>query len=125
MNWKDKADMMQGIAGAYWLFILISFFLTSFGYDLMFFITFLGVIPLILSLVIIMLREDEGIDIFGIFSFITALTIILLKYIVSFVEVYYISFVVIATFFTLIPISAVGLLLEAFDIIKPIKYKRW
>jgi len=124
MGWKDKADVIQGMAGIYIIFLIFL------GVPGAWFGTFAPlqdvllwmIIPVILGIVIIAMRENDGTDIFGIILVIIPIVfgsylfmrgagmIPLMPISISFVIGYFIY-----------PIVGICLLLEAFDIIKPYK----
>ena len=121
---KDKADILQGILGLLWILpvifpSLITVPLTE-AYKLMVY----PIITLALSMAIVYLREEGGLDIFGILSAIfSILGIIFICAMMMNLKTLAVS---LETF--LGPISelisivlGVGLLLEAFDVIKPVK----
>jgi hypothetical protein len=122
MNWKDKADVMQGIAAAYIfaLTIINAFGLPRIPIEMYFgfFITVWVIVPLILGIVTVGLKEDNGLDLFGII-----LTTMSFMNLIGFFLPTEISGTVAAFLGIGMLITAVGLLLEAFDIIKPIKYR--
>jgi hypothetical protein len=124
MNKKiiDKADVIQGITGIY---ILVLFVLNAFGLPLLLpqgmwlgFDMLTWTITLILGVVIVGLKEDNGIDLFGII-------LVIMNFISLIVMFLPIEIRGTFGFFTGIGmiITAVGLLLEAFDVIKPIKMR--
>lgn len=125
MGFKDKADVMQGIAGGYWIAVFLSIISgtlpigISIGYLSMLVILTIvwGIIPVILGVLVVWLKEEGGTDLFG---FLSSLGLIV-------VGMYWIGQIGISTqpWLTLLqfiipPILGIGLVLEAFDIIKPL-----
>jgi len=122
MGFKDKADVMQGIAVIYILTLFVSnaFGLPlwipegmRFGFDML-----TWTITLVLGVVIVGLKEDNGIDLFG-------MILVIMNFISLMVMLLPVEISGTFQFFAGIGmlITAIGLLLEAFDVIKPIKVK--
>jgi hypothetical protein len=120
---KDKiADVVQGITGIY-LLILFVFNLIGLPlqmgpvgmqvYDML-----TWTVTLILGVIIIGLKENNGIDLFG-------MILVIMNFIGLMVSFLPIEIRGTFAFFAGIGmlITAVGLLLEAFDVIKPLKMK--
>jgi len=110
---KDKVDVLQGVAGILWILLI---FQTPFWLFIHFLICF------VLSMIIVALREDEGIDLFGLLGVLIILLALLLALMdISIPELD--KFIPTPISVVLSPpfIIGIGLILEAFDIIKPIK----
>jgi len=126
--WREKADVVQGIAGGYsliWFLLMITgiAYTTGVGYQPEIFeVIFYGIVPLFLSISVISSRENKGISIGGILLFIVSILYIV-YYILSPIPVILsISLDTLTIFANLIlGIAGIILLLEAFDIIKPVK----
>ena len=121
---KDKADVLQGILGLLWILPLIFPSLITVPLTEAYKLIVYPIITLALSIAIVYLREEGGLDIFGILSAIfSILGIIFICAMMMNLKTLAVS---LETF--LGPISelisivlGVGLLLEAFDVIKPVK----
>jgi len=116
---KEKVDVLQGIAGILWiLWFLQAYGMTVFGIQVGEFGSILGLFSaltgLILGIIISLLREEHGIDLFGILSVGFGLLLFVSSIILN-IPLYLSK----AGYFA--PILGIGLILEAFDIIKPIK----
>jgi len=122
---REKVDVLQGIAGILW--ILTWFFASGVYPPITFFPTgevgiiewkviFMWIIiPTILGSIIVMLREERGIDLFGILSILLGFTGFLIQQFYHLIPLYQLWAMLIP------PFLGIGLILEAFDIIKPIK----
>jgi hypothetical protein len=125
MGFKDKADVVQGIAGIYILTLLMFSIFDYFGihrqipYEMQsgFFILIWDFIPMFLGIITVGLKEDNGIDLFGVILTILGLSSFIGRFLPEISGTF--------QFFAGIGmiITAIGLLLEAFDVIKPIKVK--
>lgn len=126
MGWKDKADVMQGIAGVYILLIMTLellglYFVPTMSGDILIW----GIIPIVLGIVCVGLKENEGIDLFGvILTVLSMLTIFCYLYFtLTSGGTITIPLIIVFTLFIGRLTVSIGLLLEAFDIIKPLKVK--
>jgi hypothetical protein len=120
---KDKiADVVQGITGIYLLILFVFNFiglplqLSPVGMQIYDMLTW--TVALILGVIIIGLKENNGIDLFG-------MILVIMNFIGLTVSFLPIEIRGTFAFFAGIGmlITAVGLLLEAFDIIKPLKMR--
>ena len=123
MVMREKADVLQGILGALWLALVIDLPFTVANLYLA-----IDAIILMLSAAVIYLREESGLDVFGIFSVIWSIIwlLILLGPIYSGPGPRPLLYPVVIDYLRPIAlfgsiILAIGLFLEAFDIIKPLK----
>ena len=131
MGFKDKADVMQGIAGTSWILLILSGYLGIFTISVPWIYALIYSVLVILGAYIVYLKEAGGTDLFGILSIgwgvvmVFGLVIFQLAFlnpsfmpIARFIETY-LGETYISTILSLV--VGVGLLLEAFDVIKPIK----
>jgi len=132
---REKVDVLQGITGIVWIIIgflvpihrpVVSFFepvcygTTCYPGEIAMIdwqsIIIYGIILPLFGIIITLMREEHGIDLFGIISVIAGPLLLLIcqfYYLIPFSEGLWV--------FLIISITGIGLILEAFDVIKPIK----
>jgi len=121
---RDKVDVLQGILGLLWILPLIFPSLITVPLTEAYKLIVYPIITLALSIAIVYLREEGGLDIFGILSAIfSILGIIFICAITMNLKTLTVSLeTLLGPIAELINIVlGVGLLLEAFDVIKPVK----
>jgi len=137
--WKDKADIVQGIAGIYILFssafllgllpqvVESTIYFLAFYQNFYLFLAMNIAIPIVLSLVILLMKEDDGWDLFGFVGILMSLSFGI--WLVLVLANFYIYPDMSQATYNIIqaviigPVVGIGFLLEAFDIIKPLKFK--